>query len=1132
MKKNYFKQLLTTTIALFCCFSVSLLAQTMPTIQNLPYTQNFDGLLTTDTSYPTGFQGWTASTLPGSSYNTSATLVADRTLVASSTAATTSGNIHNYSGKIGFLNTGSLDLTIGFAFNTTGKTGIIVQYDAMVVRNPYDGTSNTRINEMVLQYRTSTTDSFTTLTTTAYASESTKQITGTAPINSKTIKVILPTDCEDKSLVQIRWISKQVSGGGSRPSFAIDNININNDTTAPLNIAGFPKTENILSNGFDFTTKLDEIGKTYFVLLNEGSAKPSSTQIKDGLDANGNAALQADILQTTDPDLVSTKTVTGLNLNTNYIIYSIAEDAFGNIQTESNKLEVTTANTVVPSITTSISALDLGFSEQNFASNTKSYDLQAANLGDGITINATGNFTISKEASSNFQTSLAFDKTDFDSNNSKTVYVRFTPTSLGTLTGTLEHLTTGGTNKTVIVSGIGINPYTQNFNDPNVLSNSGWTAYSVAGNNVKWASTTTRFNSSPGAVLINGYTEVGASKDWLISPKLRLDTFSKFPILSFYSRKFYSGSQLKLMVSTDYDGISNPETATWTALDGDFPTTTAVFKQSNFINLQAYKSNQTYLAWVYETITNADNNSAEWTLDDISITNEANFIASNPNLNFGEVEPNSVSNSQSFAFKAGGYGDFTMTAPTEFKLSLDNTNFQSSILVTEADALIGKTIYAQFTPLTKALDLTGSITLTATALNQNLGSFTGSSWPKTETFDIVTYNLEFFGSDVKNTSNVEFGPTDDALQIENVAAVMNKLNADVYAVQEVSDDPSLDILIQKISINGKTFDKTISTSWSYSFNAPDPNFPPQKLVVLYNTQTTKVKKSRVMFSKLYDDIRSGSTTLANYPEASSASFFGSGRLPQMVDIETTINGVKKDITIINIHARANSGTDISKYNMRKYDVELLKDSLDVHYPNANLILLGDFNDDVKTSVIAGQPSSYQKYVEDTTRYNALTLGISNAGAYTYLSSGGFLDHIISSNELNDQYISNSTAVYDPRNDISNYVTTTSDHGPVIARFALTADAPLAISQYQKENQNILKAYPNPTKNILNFQINTDKKSTITLYDLNGKIVGKPYEFYGDKTPLSFDISQLRSGIYLYTLSQENKVVYSDKFIKE
>jgi hypothetical protein len=53
-------------------------------------------------TYPAGFQGWTASTAPSGSYVTTGTLGADRVLVANSTAATSSGNIHNYNGKIGF----------------------------------------------------------------------------------------------------------------------------------------------------------------------------------------------------------------------------------------------------------------------------------------------------------------------------------------------------------------------------------------------------------------------------------------------------------------------------------------------------------------------------------------------------------------------------------------------------------------------------------------------------------------------------------------------------------------------------------------------------------------------------------------------------------------------------------------------------------------------------------------------------------------------------------------------------------------------------------------------------------------------------------------------------------------------
>ena len=84
-------------------------SQTNPAVQGIPYSQDFSGLVNTSTTYPAGWQGWTISTSPGATFNTGAP-TADRTLTASSTAATASGNIHNYNGKIGLLNNTSLDL--------------------------------------------------------------------------------------------------------------------------------------------------------------------------------------------------------------------------------------------------------------------------------------------------------------------------------------------------------------------------------------------------------------------------------------------------------------------------------------------------------------------------------------------------------------------------------------------------------------------------------------------------------------------------------------------------------------------------------------------------------------------------------------------------------------------------------------------------------------------------------------------------------------------------------------------------------------------------------------------------------------------------------------------------------------
>lgn len=1125
MKNIYSSRHLMAFLSFFYCFSFSLMAQTQPDPQPLPFSQDFSSFALT---YPLGIQGGKLSGAAVSTY-----LTTDSTgdiSILNGTSASGTGAIYNYNEKIGFLNSGSINLGICLAINTLGKSAIEVKYDAMTIRNP-----GTKSNEMILQYRVGATAAFTSLPETAYENNFVVQTTSatTEPLNLKAIKLILPSVCDNQPIVQIRWVSRDKGGTGSRASFAIDNIKINQDASAPGSEAGYPKADNILSQSFDFSNKIDEIGKTYYVLLPSGSVTPTITQIKNGLDANDSTALQSGFLDITDKSQVYVKSFTGLTLNTGYSVFSISEDSYGNIQSVVNQVDVTTSNVAIPSLSTTISSLTL-FSETNYDSDSVSYQIQGANLTDNVAVTASANFTISKN-NTTFGSSLLFNVSDFAANATPTVYVKFTPNATTSFSGQITHESTGATSKIVTLTGTGINPYVQGFNDANVLTNSEWTQYDIAGSVNKWAYTATprNVNTGTGAVFVNGYSDTGASKDWLISPKLRLDNFSQFPLLSFYSHKYFAGPGLKLMVSVDYDGKSNPETATWTELDGNFPTTTGTYVQSQSISLGGYKTSHTYLAWVYETTAGGSNNTAEWSLDDIAITNESGYVASNPALDFGVVNVNTVSASQSFVFNAGGYGDITITAPADYELSLDDNSFQSNVVVNAFDASAGKTIYARFTPSVKTLTISGALTVTATSLNKQIGNLTGSSLPKADTFDVVTYNLEFFGSDVKGTDNVEFGPTNDALQIENVAAVMNKLNADVYVVQEVSDDPSIDLLIPKLNINGKTFNKTISTSWSYSFNAPDPNFPPQKLVVLYNTQTTTVKNTRVMFKGLYDEVRANTKTLPNYP-GNDDSFFSSGRLPYMVQIETNIGGVKKLVNLIDLHARANSGSDISKYNMRKYDAQLLKDSLDVYYPNSNLMILGDFNDDVKASVITPNPSSYEAFVNDTSNYNALTLGISQAGAYSYLSSTGFLDHIVISNELTDEYIANSIAVYDPRTDIANYTTNTSDHGPVIARFDLKEDN-LGTIDFETNNGFAVRTYPNPVTDVMNVFVksNTEKNLKLRIYDISGRLVGNPIGITGgQQNNTVIPVSYLKTGIYIYTLTENNKVVFRDKIIKK
>ncbi len=206
-------------------------AQTNPTPQSLPYSQNFGSLVSTSTLFPAGWQGWNLSTSGSSAaFRTIAPPASsDIALQASSTASTNSGGIHNYNGKIGVLASGSIDPALCLAINTTGYFSVSVSFDVMTIRNPFDAT-NTRINQMDLQYRVGTSGVFASVSGIAngiYQNTTTNQITAvTTPQNQLSKLFTLPAACNNQSIVQLRWVQRDFTGANARPSFAVDNISI------------------------------------------------------------------------------------------------------------------------------------------------------------------------------------------------------------------------------------------------------------------------------------------------------------------------------------------------------------------------------------------------------------------------------------------------------------------------------------------------------------------------------------------------------------------------------------------------------------------------------------------------------------------------------------------------------------------------------------------------------------------------------------------------------------------------------------------------------------------------------------------------------------------------------------------
>jgi len=245
-------------------------AQTNPTPQALPYLQGFSNLLWNSSDYPVGTQGWRIASYMSDQFNLSAP-VADRIMNSKSYASTTQGNLQNYDGKIGFLSYGLADLSFVFAIDTRNKEDIQLEYDIMTIRNPYLAPNYTLINEVTMLYRIGTASEFTQLTGLEYINNSTNQ-TGdvTTPQKLEHRAIILPAECEDKPVVQLRLASRHYSGVGSRyPSFAIDNISVTGEDipTLPVELSSFIATISANNHiSLTWVTQTETAMQGYYVL--------------------------------------------------------------------------------------------------------------------------------------------------------------------------------------------------------------------------------------------------------------------------------------------------------------------------------------------------------------------------------------------------------------------------------------------------------------------------------------------------------------------------------------------------------------------------------------------------------------------------------------------------------------------------------------------------------------------------------------------------------------------------------------------------------------------------------------------------------------------------------------------------
>jgi len=888
-------------------------AQTQPAPQLLPYQQTFDALAHSSSVYPGGWQGWVLSGSPSGSFKTTPP-AGDKTLTSNGSASSTANGAYNYNGKLGFLNSGSADNALVLALNTSGQLNISLRYDLMTLRNPYNGGSNTRINEVTLQYRIGSTGDFTNIAGTLYQNDTTTQ-TGsgvTTPQNLVNIAVTLPPDCNNQPLVQLRWVNRQISGSGSRPGFAVDNIlaaGSGNDTTAPA-----------------ISTLLPASGDTAV----SPAIRPAITFTENIQAAAGSIALHNVGAGTRQAFAVTDSTVA----------------IIGN---------TLTLNTTLQPFTTYYITLDS-------AAVTDLSGNAFGGIADSAWYFVTGRQVL-----------------DFDFND----------------------CTPGGSTR---LSG-------------------GFTQYSVSGAQ-RWACTTFGQHSSNG-VQINGYSGgPQQNEDWLISPAFDLSGFD-YPLLRFASRTAFAGPVLQLMVSTSYDGHSDPYTATWTLLNGRFPAEGSdTWQVSDSIDLTAFRQDSVYIAFKYTSSPAV--NAARWTLDDISLYNST--VAPRPGvsihpdaLDFDYVPVSQVSAPQSFTFWTYNFTDtLFLRASPGFAIARDSAGPYTTGELVYDTALANAgplTAWVRFMPDATDQDFSGRIHFRTTGLDTALISLSGTSL---RSLKVVNWNIEWFGSPSQN-------PDNDSLQHANVTAIMQQLNADIFALAEVVDTARFKNMVSQLP----GYSYTLSDFGSYADNVSDPDYPgAQKLAFVYKTNV-------ISSLRTYGVLRQGGSDSAYY-------YWSSGRFPYLMEASAHLNGDSARIQFVLLHAKANTGSTsekIESYYRRKNGARELKDSLDTQYPYSNILLLGDFNDaldkTITTELAPDTTTSYIDFVTDTAAYLPVTLPLSLAGQGSTVSYNTVIDNVIASNEMAQAYLPGSAMIYTRAAQlVSGYSSTTTDHYPVISRYDL------------------------------------------------------------------------------------------------
>ena len=247
------------------------------------------------------------------------------------------------------------------------------------------------------------------------------------------------------------------------------------------------------------------------------------------------------------------------------------------------------------------------------------------------------------------------------------------------------------------------------------------------------------------------------------------------------------------------------------------------------------------------------------------------------------------------------------------------------------------------------------------------------------TLDIVSFNVQEF-------------PKEGYLSITALADLIEAMNPDVVALQEVASEAEFNRLVD------------LMPGWSGAF------YP------INNDVWNLAYLIRV--SEL-EPVAGSLRTLFN------GDSYAFPRPPLEIMVRHRKTG--KEIILINLHLKCCAGEDNEK--RRRSASEKLKEYLDQQRPDDAVVMLGDYNDEITSGSAAENP--FLNFINDDSSYRFADMAIARGSKiwWSYPSWPSHIDHILVTDELFDSI--DTTMVIKASACYPDYEMVLSDHRPLM-----------------------------------------------------------------------------------------------------